>query len=151
MKLKDYMRWCFNMKLALIIMFVVFVAMQFIRPEKVEFIADNKYEIRAPKDIKQIFETACYDCHSNKINYPWYSDVAPFSWVVINHTKEGVRALNFSFWEKYNYVERNEKLRAIYRTVYSSMPLQSYSLVHKDANLTKAQRKLVRDWTGVRR
>lgn len=139
------------MKLALIILFLVFLAMQFIRPEKVEFIENSKFEIKAPKEIKQILETACYDCHSNKIKYPWYSHIAPFSWVVTNHTKEGVRALNFSLWEKYNYVEKNQKLKAIHRTVYSSMPLQSYAFVHKDANITKAQRELIRDWTGVRR
>lgn len=139
------------MKLALIIVFIVVVLMQFFSPEKVEYLNDNTYEIKAPKNVQAIFEKACYDCHSNKIDYPWYSYIAPFSWVVTNHTKEGVRALNFSQWERYSSSEKSEKLKAIYRTVYSSMPLQSYALVHKDANITKKEREQIRDWTGVRR
>ncbi len=139
------------MRLAIIIIFLVFAAMQFIRPQKVEYIQNTPDEIKADFNTMQIFKTACYDCHSNKIKYPWYSHIAPFSWVVTNHTKEGVRALNFSNWEKYNYVQKEEKLKGIYRTVYSSMPLPSYAWVHKDANLTKEQREAIRDWTGVRK
>lgn len=139
------------MKRALIICFAIFLLMQFIRPQKVEYSEDETYEIVLPPDIKEIFVRACYDCHSNKIDYPWYSYVAPFSWVVTNHTNEGTRALNFSNWEKYNYVQKNEKLKAIYRTVYSSMPLPAYTLLHKDAELTKQERELIRDWTGVRK
>ena len=102
------------MKRALIICFAVFLLMQFIRPQKVEYSEDETYEIVLPPDIKEIFVRACYDCHSNKINYPWYSNVAPFSWVVANHTNEGVNALNFSNWEKYTKTQKNEKLKAIY-------------------------------------
>jgi hypothetical protein len=139
------------MRLALIICFLVFVVMQFIRPDKVEYIDDSKYELEAPSEVKTILYKACYDCHSNKINYPWYSNIAPFSWVVTNHTKEGVKALNFSTWEKYNIVEKNEKLKAIHRTVYSSMPLPAYAWVHKDANISSSERQVIRDWTGVRK
>ncbi|WP_198305583.1 heme-binding domain-containing protein [Arcobacter vandammei] len=138
------------MKLALLIIALVFVLMQFIRPDKIEYIENSPAEIKADENIKIILRKACYDCHSNEIKYPWYSNVAPFSWVVINHTKEGVRALNFSDWENYNYVQKNEKLKAIYRTAHSSMPLPAYTLVHKDANISKDERKMIRDWTGVR-
>ena len=100
------------MKRALIICFAVFLLMQFIRPQKVEYSEDETYEIVLPSDIKEIFVRACYDCHSNKINYPWYSNVAPFSWVVANHTNEGVNALKFSNWEKYTQTQKKEKLKA---------------------------------------
>ncbi|WP_148624470.1 heme-binding domain-containing protein [Aliarcobacter cryaerophilus] len=139
------------MKRALIICFVVFLLMQFIRPQKVKYSDDETYEIVLPSDIKEIFVRACYDCHSNKIDYPWYSNVSPFSWVVINHTNEGVNALNFSNWEKYTQTQKNEKLKAIYRTVHSSMPLPAYTLVHVEAELSKEDREKVRDWTGVRK
>lgn len=138
------------MRLALIIIFMVFIAMQFIRPDKVEYIENSPYELKTDIKTMEVLKVACYDCHSNKVDYPWYSNIAPFSWVVTNHTKEGVKALNFSNWEKYNYVQKEEKLKAIYRTVYSSMPLPSYAWVHKDAKLSKEQREAIRDWTGVR-
>lgn len=135
----------------LIICLILFVLMQFIRPQKVEFIEDSSKEIVASKEIKDILVKACFDCHSNKIEYPWYSNIAPFSWVVIRHTTNGVRALNFSNWEDYNYTIKDDKLKAIYRTVHASMPLPAYTLVHKDADLTKEERTMIRDWTGVRR
>ncbi|MBD3829966.1 MAG: heme-binding domain-containing protein, partial [Arcobacter sp.] len=94
--------------------------------------------------------TACYDCHSNETVYPWYSNIAPFSWVVSNHINEGRKALNFSTWENYSDEEKKEHLKDIYRTVYASMPLQSYLWIHDDAILTKEQRTMIRDWTGVR-
>ncbi|MDD2973757.1 MAG: heme-binding domain-containing protein [Aliarcobacter cryaerophilus] len=139
------------MKRALIICFAVFLLMQFIRPQKVEYSDDKTYEIVLPEDIKEIFVRACYDCHSNKINYPWYSNVAPFSWVVANHTNEGVNALNFSNWEKYTKTQKNEKLKAIYRTAHSSMPLPAYTWAHIEAELSKEEREKIRDWTGVRK
>ncbi|MFV7789802.1 heme-binding domain-containing protein [Aliarcobacter lanthieri] len=139
------------MKLAIGILFLVFAVMQFISPKKVEYIKDSSLELQAPENIKAILKKACYDCHSNEINYPWYSNLAPFSWVVINHTKEGTRALNFSKWEDYNYIEKNEKLKAIYRSVYSAMPLPAYTLVHIDADITKEEREMIRNWTGVRK
>lgn len=139
------------MKLALVIICLILLLIQFIRPERIQYSKDDKYEIKASEEIREILVKACYDCHSNKIAYPWYSQIAPFSWVIVNHTKEGVRALNFSQWEKYTPYQKNEKLKSIYRTVYVAMPLKSYTLVHKDANITKAQREKLRDWTGVRK
>lgn len=135
---------------ALVILFLIFIAMQFIRPDKIEYKKNTTNEIKAPEEIKNILVKACYDCHSNEINYPWYSNVAPFSWVVMNHTTQGVRALNFSTWEEYDNVQKDEKLKAIYRTAHSVMPLPAYIWIHKDADLTKEERQMIRDWTGVR-
>lgn len=135
---------------ALIICLLVFVAMQVIRPAKIEFIENSADELKTNETVMTILRKACYDCHSNEIKYPWYSNVAPFSWVVINHTKEGVRALNFSNWENYNLAEKEQKLKAIYRTAHSSMPLPAYTLVHIDADISKEEREIIRNWTGVR-
>ncbi|OCL83007.1 MULTISPECIES: heme-binding domain-containing protein [Arcobacteraceae] len=135
---------------AIIIIIVIFGLMQFIRPEKVEYIENSKKELKTDLETMQVLKQACYDCHSNSINYPWYSHIAPFSWVIANHTNEGVKALNFSLWEDYTASEKSDKLKSIYRTVYASMPLPSYMWAHKDAQLTKEQREKIRDWTGVR-
>jgi len=138
------------MKLAVFILVLVFIIMQFIIPQKVEYIEDTTFEIQTPENIKTILKKACYDCHSNQINYPWYSNIAPFSWVITNHTTEGVKALNFSKWEKYSDIKKEKKLKAIYRSVYSAMPLPSYILVHTEANIIKEERDMIRNWTGVR-
>jgi len=139
------------MKRTLLIILLVFIAMQFIQTEKVNTQTNPKLEMKTLPQIGAIFETACYDCHSNYTNWPWYSYVAPFSWIIDSHVKNGRKALNFSIWESYDKEKKEEKMKAIFRTVYASMPLQSYIKAHKEANLTKEQRGLIREWTGVKK
>lgn len=139
------------MKRAIIIFFIIFIMMQFIQTSKELDIEDKDYELKTESNISIMLKTSCYDCHSNEVKWPWYSNIAPFSWVISNHVNEGRKALNFSIWEKYSQEEKEEHLKDIYRTVYASMPLHSYLWLHKEADLTKEQRKMIRDWTGVRK
>jgi hypothetical protein len=139
------------MKRTLLIFLIVFIVMQFIQTDKTLPSVDKNLEIKANEEIMTIFKNACYDCHSNEVKWPWYSNIAPFSWVISNHVNEGRKALNFSTWENYSEEEKQKELKAIYRTVYGSMPLMSYIWLHKEGDLTKEQRQLVRDWTGVRK
>ena len=138
------------MKLALLIFLIIFIVMQFIQPNKENIIVDKNLEIKAPTEVMTLLKTSCFDCHSNETTWPWYSKIAPFSWVVANHVNTGRKALNFSTWENYSAQLQEEKLKAIYRTAYASMPLPSYIYAHEEANLTKEQRSMIRDWTGVR-
>ncbi|WP_368028594.1 heme-binding domain-containing protein [Arcobacter sp. s6] len=138
------------MKRALFIFLIIFIVMQFIRPDRINIAVEKNMEIQTPIEITQILQNACYDCHSNETKWPWYSNIAPFSWVVTNHVTQGRKALNFSTWENYTQEEKEKKLKDIYRTAYASMPLPSYIYAHKEADLTKEQRSLIRNWTGVR-
>lgn len=138
------------MKRALFIILLLFVVMQFIQTKKIDENIDEDLRIKTDIEVMAIFKKACYDCHSNEVKYPWYSSIAPFSWVISNHIENGKKALNFSIWEKYSDEEKKEHLKDIYRTVYASMPLQSYLWLHKEADLTKQERSLIRDWTKVR-
>lgn len=138
------------MKLALLIFLIIFIVMQFIQLDKENIIVDKNLEIKAPTEVMTLLKTSCFDCHSNETTWPWYSKIAPFSWVVANHVNTGRKALNFSTWENYSPQLKEEKLKAIYRTAYASMPLPSYIYAHGEANLTKEQRSMIRDWTGVR-
>ncbi len=70
--------------------------MQFIQTDKTNPKVDKNIEIKTNAEVMKIFKTACYDCHSNETVYPWYSNIAPFSWVVSNHINEGRKVLNFS-------------------------------------------------------
>lgn len=138
------------MKRALFIFLIIFIVMQFIRPDRINIAVEKDMEIQTPIEISQIFQAACYDCHSNETKWPWYSQISPFAWVIQNHVTEGRKALNFSTWEKYTEEEKKEHLKDIYRTAYASMPLPSYIFAHEEADLTKEQRNLIRIWTGVR-
>ena len=138
------------MKRALLIVFIIFVIMQFIRPSRENFAVQKELEIKANEEVMTMLKTSCFDCHSNETVWPWYSQIAPFSWVISTHVTEGRKALNFSTWENYTPEQKEEKTKALYRTAYASMPLPSYLYMHEDANLTKEQRSMIRDWTGVR-
>lgn len=139
------------MKRTLLIFFIIFILMQFIQTNKENIAQEKNLEMKVDNiEVYNILKTACYDCHSNETVWPWYSNIAPFSWVVSNHVTEGKKALNFSTWENYNQEEKDEKIKDIYRTAYASMPLPSYIFAHENADLTKEQRSLIRNWTGVR-
>ncbi|MFY9075441.1 cytochrome C [Malaciobacter mytili] len=139
------------MKRTLLIFLIVFVVMQFIRPTQQNAKTTKELEIVASSEVMQIFQTSCYDCHSNSTTWPWYSQVAPFSWVIASHVENGRTALNFSTWQEYPKEKQEEKLKSIYKKIYASMPLESYTAFHKEAQLSKEQREFIREWTGVRK
>ncbi len=139
------------MKRALIIVFIVFASMQFITIDKTNLKSAKNLEIVAPIPIQTMLKTSCYDCHSNEVIWPWYSNIAPVSWIIKSHVKNGIKALNFSRWNEYNDELKKKKLKKIYRVVYKAMPLASYLSLHEDALLSKEQIKEIRDWTGVRK
>ncbi len=139
------------MKVTIIVFFTILLLMQIIQVEKTNPKSDGSLEINAPVEIKELFVNACYDCHSNQTVWPWYSSIAPASWIIKGHVEDGRRSLNFEEWESYSEKEKNKQLREIYRTVYASMPPKDYIRMHDKADLTKEQRELIREWTGVRR
>jgi hypothetical protein len=125
--------------------------MQFFQVDKENKEIDTTLEIKAPDNIMTMLKNACYDCHSNQTKWPWYSNIAPFSWAINTHVKDGRKALNFSTWEEYSLEEKNKKMKEVFRTAYASMPLSSYIRFHEEADLTREQRTQIRDWTGVKK
>ncbi len=139
------------MKRAILIIFSILVFMQFFQIDKENKEIDKTLEIKAPDNIMAMLKNACYDCHSNQTKWPWYSNIAPFSWAINTHVKEGRKALNLSTWEEYSPEEKKKKMKEIFRTAYASMPLSSYIKFHEEADLTREQRTEIRDWTGVKK
>ncbi len=84
---------------------------------------------------------ACYDCHSNETIWPWYSKIAPVSWLVTRHVIEGRQKLNFSEWGVRG-IEINEVTRAIRS---GKMPTKDFLLMHPDAKLTDAEKQQLID------
>ena len=75
---------------------------------------------------------ACFDCHSNETIWPWYSYVAPASWLAVRDTEEGRSRLNFSEWGS----DRRQAADEIFDVVkYGEMPPPQYTLIHSDARL----------------
>ena len=130
------------MKKALIILIGVILLIQLIRVDIKNEPIDKTKVLHPPKDIEIILQKACYDCHSNRVRKPWYANIAPFSWTIYNHIKNGRLALNFSKWSDIPKDKKIKKLqRAIHTIKIGIMPLPSYKWIHKDAILTKEEKE----------
>jgi hypothetical protein len=140
-------------KRILIILLVLFVAIQFFRPEK------NKAEGKGPNDISTLYEVpdsiesilkvACYDCHSNNTVYPWYAEIQPVTWWLNDHIVDGKKHLNYSEFAKYRIRKQYIKFEETEELVKeNAMPLASYTWIHKDAILTSRQKQAIIAWSA---
>jgi len=106
-------------------------------------------EIRAPNEIMTLLKRSCYECHSNSADIPWYGNIAPISFSVRGHIKDGRAWLNYQIWNTYTKEEQKERLE---QTVHSlktlQMPIPTYLWAHKDARLDKTQRDLMIEWAN---
>lgn len=100
-----------------------------------------------PETVRALLKTSCYDCHSVETRYPWYSHVAPVSWLVAKDVREGREELNFSDWTTLARRKKVTRLEDIKEMVLEGdMPMPIYLVVHWDAKLTDDQRKQIADW-----
>ena len=107
---------------------------------------DPKEVIQAPEEIMTMLKTSCYDCHSSETKMPWYGNVAPISWEVRSHIKEGRAWLNFQKWESYDEETKQKLYKGIAKSISLSMPIPMYLSLHEEAKLTRAQRNSIRKW-----
>ena len=99
------------------------------------------------EDVEYLLKTACYDCHSYETEYPWYSNVVPFSVWIGHHIEEGREHLNFSVWGTYPAEKAAHKLEeCAEETEEKEMPLDSYTWTHGDAKLSAEEIELLEDW-----
>jgi len=144
-----------------IVLLVAFMAIQFVQPSKnntnVLMTNDISTVVTVPDTVHHLLKTACYDCHSNNTNYPWYTNIQPVGWWLADHIEEGKSQLNFQEFAalkpkpggKYKTVAelQNHKLEEVRESQTDKwMPLDSYTWIHKEAKLTDGQRKLLMDW-----
>ena len=109
-------------------------------------------EIQAPDQVRSRLESSCYDCHSNQTVWPWYSHVAPVSWLVYRDVRKARDELNFSLWDEYTDRRRDHKLEEIEEKVSEGeMPLKIYLPLHPDARLSDADRQTLVDWARTER
>ncbi|TNF40329.1 MAG: cytochrome C [Cytophagales bacterium] len=97
--------------------------------------------------MRQTLKNSCYDCHSNETSYPWYSYVAPLSWLVAKDVREGREELNFSHWADYDMMEKLKKLDDIAIEVgEGEMPMEVYTVIHSGAKLNPEQIQEIVTW-----
>ena len=124
--------------IALIVLFVLIQAVPYGRDHtNPKVLAEPKWD--SPK-TKELFMRACGDCHSNETKWPWYSNIAPISWMVYNHVEEGREHFNVSMWGKQ---KKNEGDEAVEEVREGEMPPLSYLLAHPEARLTDNEKKIL--------
>jgi hypothetical protein len=127
------------------------IGIQFVRPMRTNPETVPSRTLAAltavPSDTAAVLERACRDCHSNGTRWPWYSNVAPVSWFVIDHVNHGRQHFNYSDWAKYDADDRKRLLKNTCELARKGgMPLPSYTWMHREARLTDADIEAICDW-----
>lgn len=135
---------------------IAFLLIQVIRPDKTNPVEDPLLSIervsKPPREISEILNRSCMDCHSYRSSWPWYSQVAPVSWYVIDHVKEARMHMNFSTWGAEKPEDRSELLEEMCKEVsMGAMPIESYTWMHEGSALTEEQKKTLCAWTEAER
>lgn len=129
---------------------IALVLIQFIRPAKNNSgVTTNDISTIYPMSdsVKMIVNKACADCHSNKTVYPWYASVQPLGFWLDHHVDEGRREINFNEFATYRIGRQNHKLKEVIEQVKEGeMPMSSYTLIHKEAKLTEAEKATLIQW-----
>jgi hypothetical protein len=131
---------------AITMLAVAFVAVQFVPVDRTNPPVET--EVPATDEVREVLRRACYDCHSNETVWPWYSYVAPVSWLVARDVHVGREELNFSTWNRLAAKEQIEALHESWETVEEGeMPPWFYLPTHPRARLSARDRSILRAWS----
>lgn len=140
-------------KLWSLVVLGVFALIQLFRPSTSNPPVYPNQEITAhlamDPGTRSILDRSCYDCHSNQTVWPWYSYVAPVSWLVVSDVNDGRRRMNFSQWGAYPRPTTAKLLDEICRKVQNGgMPPLQYLPMHLHARLSRQDRQQICQWTA---
>ena len=135
---------------------VLQLAAQVIRPARTNPPIDPAKTIEArttmPSDVAAILERSCHDCHSNATVWPWYSNIAPVSWLLVSHVNEAREHVSLSNWRDYTNADASKRLEEMCSEVREGeMPMSSYVLLHRSASLSDADREALCAWSARER
>ena len=141
-----------SLKRTSIVFLVVLAVIQVFRPAKSNPQIDPTSEIHSnlaiPAGMAGVLQRSCNDCHSNRTVWPWYTQVAPASWLVVSDVNRGRKALNFSDWTGHRPEQQQKKLAEICKEVSEGeMPGVAYTLMHPIAKLSATDVNALCDWT----
>lgn len=134
-----------------IVLAVLFVGSQFIRPSQTNPPSNVRLEINAaeslPSDVEAILARSCNDCHSHRTTWPWYSHVSPASWLLTHDVNKGRSEMNLSQWGTYSEEKRADLLRGICKEVSDGeMPPFTYAGAHPAARLSERDVQTICAW-----
>jgi hypothetical protein len=142
-----------RVELALGALLIFLIAIEIFQPERTNPPVVLSKSLQAhqnvPPDVSAPLLRSCGDCHSNQTRWPWYSRVAPFSWVIVDDVNEGRRHMNFDDWEALDGAKTaNDRLTGICKEIEDKgMPPYSYRLAHRDLRLNPQEIAKICAWS----
>ena len=138
-------------KLTSILFVFVFLGMQFVptatTAKPSASTGPHMAEVINPQ-VGAILDRSCQDCHSSRTTWPWYSHVAPVSWIVSKHVSAGREILDFSEWANHPH-SADERMLICDAVSDGRMPLPEYTAIHRNAKLSKRDVELICGWAAA--
>lgn len=130
---------------------IILIGLQFISIDKTNPPINEEQDmisiLNPPVELATTIRKSCYDCHSHHTTYPWYTNIAPFSFWIKDHIEHGRRHLNFSIWGTYDQERAHHKLEECFEEVQEGhMPLPSYLWIHDEAKLSPEIQETLATW-----
>lgn len=105
-----------------------------------------------PEPLRELVEHKCGNCHSEAVDWPFYSRVAPVSWLLEHDVLEAREHMNLSHWETYSNQEKSDLLsRLAAKTRSGEMPPARYTAIHGDSKLLSKERDSLYEWARAER
>ncbi|NPD44608.1 MULTISPECIES: heme-binding domain-containing protein [unclassified Lentimicrobium] len=139
------------LRILFILLITAFVVIQFVGIEKTnpEFDSSSDFIVmeNPPEDVAQMLRSSCYDCHSNETIWPWYSNIAPVSWMLEEHVEDGRDNINLNFWGEIDLEDRAYVIEEMIEEMEEGeMPIPGYLITHSNAKLSDAQKEKLFAW-----
>src|SRR5262245_64676484 len=129
-----------RLKQSAVVFVVVFAAAQLVRPERANPPTDVSRTIQAhvgtASGLVAVLDRACADCHSNRTVWPWYTQIAPVSWLMAYGVSKGRKAVNFSEWAAYEPEQQRVLLIESCQDVSQGNMPGPYTLLHPEMRLS---------------
>ena len=126
---------------------VAFIVIQFVPVDRTN--PPLQGEFHGSAEVVSVLRRACYDCHSNETVWPWYSRIAPVSWVIAHDVNVGRADLNFSTWNQLSAEKQAEAIKESWEEVAEGkMPTWYYVALHPETRLSAADKSVLRTWSG---
>jgi len=136
-----------RLKKAALAMIVIFAAAQLVRPGRANPATDPSRTIQAhvgtSNGLITILDRSCRDCHSNETVWPWYTQVAPVSWLMASAVSKGRNAVNFSEWSTYTQTQQEQLLAASCDETSSGRMPGVWTVLHPEARLSSQDIKTI--------
>ncbi len=142
-----------RVKVVLAVLIVFLIAIQLFQPRRTNPPTVSSRilsaHVQVPDEVYGDLMRACGDCHSNQTRWPWYSHIAPLSWVITDDVNQGRRHMNFDDWEAQESTRAaNDRLVDICQEIrQKGMPPFSYRLAHRDLRLNQKEIASICSWT----